>query len=97
VETTGAVASADQGGEWGTPRPDSTIWPDQRDQLLVTVVDAARRLGISRSLLYELLACGEIESVHVGRLRRVPVESLAEYVSRLRRRDVPAGATLNQR
>jgi excisionase family DNA binding protein len=54
------------------------------DRLLLTVVDAARRLEVSRSLMYELLAAGEIDSVHVGRLRRVPVDALTSYVARLR-------------
>ena len=54
------------------------------DRLLLTVSDAARRLGISRSLFYELLAAGDIESIHVGRLRRVPVQALADFVARQR-------------
>lgn len=54
------------------------------DRILLTVPDAARRLGISRSMLYELLAAGEIESVHVGRLRRVPTDALTTFVGRLR-------------
>ena len=62
------------------------------DRLLLTVSDAARRLGISRSLFYELLAAGEIESIHVGRLRRIPAAALADYVERQRRvRPHPAG------
>ena len=56
------------------------------EPLLLTVEQAADRLGIGRSLLYELLAAGDIDSVHVGRLRRIPVEALAEYVGALRER-----------
>ena len=44
--------------------------------------EAARRLSIGRSLLYELLAAGEIHSIHVGRLRRVPLSALTEFVNR---------------
>ncbi|MCU0277301.1 MAG: excisionase family DNA-binding protein [Candidatus Nanopelagicales bacterium] len=51
------------------------------DRLLHTVVEAARRLGISRSLLYELLATGEIQSIHVGRLRRIPADALTDYIT----------------
>ena len=54
------------------------------DRLLLTVVEAARRLEISRSLLYELMARDEIQSIRVGRLRRVPAEALTEYVNRQR-------------
>jgi excisionase family DNA binding protein len=45
---------------------------------------AARRLGCGRSKMYELMASGEVESVTIGRLRRVPVVALTEYVERLR-------------
>jgi excisionase family DNA binding protein len=44
--------------------------------LLLTVDQAAQRLGIGRSLLYELIATGDVDSVHVGRLRRIPAEAL---------------------
>jgi excisionase family DNA binding protein len=37
---------------------------------LLTVVEAARELGISRSKVYELLADGELPSVRIGRTRR---------------------------
>lgn len=52
------------------------------DRLLLTVVEAARRLEISRSLLYELMARDEIQSIRVGRLRRVPAEALSDYIRR---------------
>jgi excisionase family DNA binding protein len=55
------------------------------DRLLLTVAEAARRLGIGRSLLYELLADGQVESIHVGRLRRIPTDALLTYVDRQRR------------
>lgn len=54
------------------------------EKLLLSVVEAAHRLGIGRTLMYELLGSGQIESVHVGRLRRVPADSLAKFVERCR-------------
>lgn len=71
-----------QPGIDGSPILNLTIQAD--DRLLLTVVEAARRLEISRSLLYELMASGDIESIHVGRLRRVPAHALTEYVNRRR-------------
>lgn len=53
--------------------------------LLLRVEEAARRLGIGRSSMYRLLASGDIESVRVGGLRRIPVPALDDYVDRLRR------------
>lgn len=63
---------------------DLTVRSDNR--LLLTVEEAADRLGIGRSLMYELIGCGQITSIHVGRLRRVPLESLTDYVAALRHR-----------
>jgi excisionase family DNA binding protein len=57
----------------------------QPDELLLTVEKAARRLRLGRTLIYRLISSGELESVTVGRLRRVPAECLAEYVATLRR------------
>ena len=56
-------------------------------RLLLTVSQAAHQLGIGRSLLYELLADGQVESIHVGRLRRIPADALATYVDRQRGND----------
>lgn len=61
---------------------DLTVRTD--DRLLLTVEEAADRLGIGRSLMYELIGRAEIASIRVGRLRRVPLESLAEYVAAMR-------------
>ncbi|GGV04258.1 hypothetical protein GCM10010495_14960 [Kitasatospora herbaricolor] len=52
----------------------------------LTVEEAARRLGIGRTTMYALIRDGEIESVPIGRLRRVPAEALTTYVrSRMRK------------
>lgn len=34
--------------------------------------------------MYRLVMSGKVESVHVGRLHRIPAECLAEHVARLR-------------
>ena len=56
----------------------------QEQLLLLRIEEAAARLGIGRSLMYRLVLSGEVESVHVGRLRRIPAECLVEHVARLR-------------
>lgn len=53
--------------------------------LLLTVEEAARRLGIGRTMCFALIASGELESVKVGSLRRIPADALAVYVARLRK------------
>ncbi|MFC9971831.1 helix-turn-helix domain-containing protein [Spirillospora sp. NPDC127200] len=51
--------------------------------LLLTVEEAARRLKIGRTQMYRLIASGEVQSVTIGRLRRVPAECLSAYVAGL--------------
>ena len=53
-------------------------------QLLLTVEQAAQRLGIGRTKMYGLLRAGAIESVPVGRLRRIPPDALDTYIADLR-------------
>ena len=77
-----AMTGLRQPGDPTSPVVNLTFQAD--DRLLLTVVEAARRLEISRSLLYELIAVGEIESIHVGRLRRIPADALTDYVNRRR-------------
>jgi excisionase family DNA binding protein len=55
------------------------------ERLLLSVVEAARRLGIGRTLMYELLGSGQIESMHIGRLHKVPAEALTAFVENQRR------------
>ncbi|WP_441246966.1 helix-turn-helix domain-containing protein [Kitasatospora sp. McL0602] len=47
----------------------------------LTVEEAARRLGIGRTTMYSLVSSGEIPSVTIGRLRRVPADALSGYVA----------------
>ena len=58
---------------------------DDVPRLMLTVPEAARRLSIGRSYLYQLMLQGEVETVHLGKLRRVPANCLVKYVDRLRR------------
>ena len=55
------------------------------EKLLLTPVEAAAVLSISRSKLYELMAAGRIPSVRIDGCRRVPVTALENYVERLER------------
>jgi excisionase family DNA binding protein len=54
------------------------------EKLLLTVDEAAQRLGIGRSHAYVYVLRGELESVKLGRSRRVPLSALEEFVRRLR-------------
>ena len=48
--------------------------------LLITTKQVAQVLGISRSQVYVLLKSGELESVHIGRSRRISKEQVIDYV-----------------
>ena len=52
-------------------------------KLLLTVEEAADQLGIGRTLAFALVKDGEIESVRIGRLRRIPADALGRYLDRL--------------
>ncbi|MDP6549174.1 MAG: helix-turn-helix domain-containing protein [Dehalococcoidia bacterium] len=49
-------------------------------RLLLTIPEVASRLGLGRSLVYQLVMKGEISSIKVGRARRVPVTALEQFI-----------------
>lgn len=53
------------------------------EHIVLTVEQAAKRLNIGRTLMYALVSNGEVESVLIGRLRRIPLDALTRYVARL--------------
>jgi excisionase family DNA binding protein len=58
--------------------------PINPDSLLLTVDEAAQRLRVGRSTMYGLILDGAVESVQIGRLRRVPIDALTAYLNNLR-------------
>jgi excisionase family DNA binding protein len=50
---------------------------------LLTVVEAARELRVSRTRVFQLLASGDLEGVRIGRVRCVPRCSIDAYLGRL--------------
>ena len=51
--------------------------------LLLTVIDAAKLLAVSRTKLYELLNSRAIDSVYIGRSRRIRLVDLETFVNGL--------------
>ena len=49
-------------------------------KLLLTPNEAAEQLAVSRTKVYELMAAGTLRSIHIGRLRRVPVDALRDFI-----------------
>jgi len=54
------------------------------EQLLYSVREAAGIVGVGKSKMWELVARGEIESIKVDALRKIPADALTAYVERLR-------------
>lgn len=52
-------------------------------KLLLTIPEAAERLGLGRSKFYELIQAGEVPAVRIGRAVRVPAERLREWTEKL--------------
>lgn len=67
------------------PEPAAPAAPVRKmpDRVLLTVEEAAEQLGIGRTKTYALVKAGEIETVQIGRLRRVPKAAIEDYANRL--------------
>lgn len=52
-------------------------------RVLLTVEEAAQRLHIGKTKTYALVKAGEIESVLIGRLRRIHIDAIDSYAARL--------------
>lgn len=71
-----------------------------RDQLLLTVAEAAERLRLSEPTLYRLINRGELHAVRIGRSRRISVRALEAFVTALeapQMSDAPDGLGLTGR
>ena len=52
------------------------------DRVCYRPEEAAAVLGVSRDVIFKLLAGGEIRSFRSGRVRLIPVEEIRDYVAR---------------
>ncbi|MFE2500405.1 helix-turn-helix domain-containing protein [Streptomyces rubiginosohelvolus] len=52
---------------------------------LYRVPDAVRALGLSRSVVYDLIRAGRLRTVKEGRTRLVPASAITDYVALLER------------
>ncbi len=52
-------------------------------RVLLTVEEAAERLHIGKTKTYALVKSGELESVLIGRLRRIHIDAVNAYATRL--------------
>jgi excisionase family DNA binding protein len=60
------------------------LWAAELRPALLTIKQAAQVLNLGRSTVYELIADGRLEVVHIGRSSRVPVDAIAQLIANLR-------------
>lgn len=53
-------------------------------KMLYTIPEAADLTGIGRTTLYGEITAGRLESIKIGRARRIPADALTDFVARLR-------------
>lgn len=61
------------------------------DELLVTVREAGRRLGVGRSTTYKLLRQGAFPSILIGSSRRISGADLEAFIEHLKERAIKRG------
>lgn len=65
-------------------RQPSPVESSAGPRVLYTVTEVASLLGLGRSKTYELVMSGIIDSVTIGRSRRISAAELARFVNELR-------------
>jgi excisionase family DNA binding protein len=56
--------------------------PRGTPRVMLTAEQAADALGIGRTSTFALIKSGELRSLLIGRLRRVPADAITDYVNR---------------
>lgn len=51
---------------------------------LLSAEQVAQRTNLGRTTVFGLIASGDIESIKIGKLRRVPVEAVDAFIEKLR-------------
>ncbi len=68
----------------GRPVESESKFNGGSQRILLTPEEAAKRLSVGRTTVYELISSGLLESVTIGRSRRIPTDALNEFVNRMR-------------
>ena len=58
------------------------------DPINLSIIEAARALGVGRSKLYELINAGKLKAVHLGTRRLVRVASIQAFSDSLEKHEV---------
>lgn len=66
------------------PRLDWPVTDEIDDLRLITIADAADRLSLCRSKVYELIAEQKLPTIKIGRSRRISLDDLRTFVAQHR-------------
>lgn len=64
-----------------TSQMDATRADEFGGRLLLTPEAGAYAIGVSRAQMFKMLADGTLPSIKIGRLRRVPVDALRQWIA----------------
>jgi excisionase family DNA binding protein len=53
----------------------------RHDPILLKVPEAAHRLGINRAALYGLIRTRRLQSITIGRARRIPTTAITDFLA----------------
>jgi excisionase family DNA binding protein len=59
-------------------------------RMLLTPVETAEALSVSRAKVYELMASRQLPSIRIGGSRRVSIQALEEFIDKLARAEARA-------
>jgi excisionase family DNA binding protein len=57
--------------------------PQGGEPVLYSVEEAAGLLGIGRTFMFRLIGTGQIQSLKIGKRRKIPSDALRDYITRL--------------
>ena len=63
------------------PEADMPVARAVAPRRLLTILDVAYVLAVGRTTVYELIEAGRLETVHIGRCVRIPVEAVDQLVN----------------
>lgn len=66
-----------------TQRANKGVVVEKLDKLLYTVDEVAEMLSVSKMTIYRLFGTGELDSVKIGKSRRIPREAVVKFLESL--------------
>lgn len=72
--------------------PDTTTTPEPIDRLAYSIPQSEQALGVSHTVIYELIKAGELQTYTVGRRRFCSHKALVDFINRREAAEVQGAA-----